>query len=270
MNTVSSRDGTAIAYERVGDGPAVILVDGALCHRASGPARPLAARLAERFTVYAYDRRGRGDSGDAATYAVQREVEDLEALVAEAGGRVHLYGISSGAVLALDAVAAGLDVDRLAVYEPPFVVDDSRAPIGPEYPEQLRALLAADRRADAVRLFMRQVGLPRVIVALMRVLPAWKQLKAVAHTLPYDAALTVDFQRGTPLDPERWSAVGVPVLVGCGGKSPAWMRTGTAALAALLPDARSCVLPGQTHMVSPKALGPVLSDFFTERIPAAI
>ena len=129
MATVQSRDGTAVAFERSGEGPPIILIDGALCSRASGPSRPLAAELSRRFTVYTYDRRGRGDSSDTAPYAVPREVEDIEALIEEAGGSVHLCGISSGAALALDAAQRGLGVRSLALYEPPFIVDDSRPPV---------------------------------------------------------------------------------------------------------------------------------------------
>src|SRR6266540_5342672 len=142
MNTLHSSDGTAIAYEIAGHGPALILVDGALCHRAMGPSGPLAKLLAERFTVLTYDRRGRGDSGDADPYSVHREVEDLAALIEAAGGSAHLYGISSGAVLALEATAQGLPVESLALYEPPFIVDDSRAPMGASYTAPLGAALA--------------------------------------------------------------------------------------------------------------------------------
>src|SRR3954451_12834623 len=144
MSTITSADGTTIAYDTIGDGPVVILVDGALCHRTSGPSGPLAARLAEHFTVVTYDRRGRGDSGDTAPYSVDREVEDLAALVEAAGGSAMLYGISSGAVLALHAASRVADVESIALYEPPFIVDGSRAPIGPEYTRELEALLAQD------------------------------------------------------------------------------------------------------------------------------
>ena len=129
MGTLHSSDGTPIAYETAGDGPPVILVDGALCYRASGPSAPLAALLAEHFTVFTYDRRGRGESGDTAPYAVEREVEDIAALIDEAGGSACVYGISSGAALALEAANRGLGIERLVVYEAPFIVDDSRAPL---------------------------------------------------------------------------------------------------------------------------------------------
>jgi pimeloyl-ACP methyl ester carboxylesterase len=268
MSTVRSSDGTTIAYERSGEGPAVILVDGALCHRASGPSGPLAAALASRFTVYTYDRRGRGESGDTAPHAVEREVEDLAALIDAAGGSAHVYGISSGAVLALEAARRGAAIDRLALYEAPFIVDDSRAPMGAAYRAQLDACLRDDRRGDAVRLFMRQVGVPAPLVALMRLMPAWPKLTAVAHTLAYDAAVMGDTQDGKPLPAGRWDDVTVPALAVVGGKSPAWLKAGMRALADTLPCAEHRVLAGQTHMVKAKALAPLLAEFFAGPAPA--
>jgi pimeloyl-ACP methyl ester carboxylesterase len=262
-STVTSEDGTTIAFDRTGEGPPLILVDGALCDRAGSPNGPLAALLAERFTVYTYDRRGRGESGDTGAYAVEREIEDLEALVAEAGGPVHLYGISSGAALALEAADRGLAVEKLALYEAPFVVDDSRPPVPDDYRAQLEAMVASDRRGDAVRLFMSKgVRVPGIFVALMRIMPAWSRMKAIAHTLPYDASVMGDGQRGQPLPAGRWSSVTVPTLVLGGGKSPAWMRNAVDAVAERLPSARRRTLDGQTHLVKPKVLAPVLAEFF--------
>jgi pimeloyl-ACP methyl ester carboxylesterase len=262
MTTLHSADGTAIAYATAGQGPAVILVDGALCHRAMGPSGPLAALLAEHFTVITYDRRGRGESGDTAPYSADREVEDLAALIEAAGGSAHLYGASSGAVLALEAAAQGLPVESLALYEPPFIVDDSRAPMGASYTVPLAAAVAEDRRSDAVKLFMRQVGVPAPMVAVMRVTPVWRKLTPTAHTLVYDAAVMGDTQNGQPLPADRWADVTVPTLVAVGGKSPAWLQHGTRALADLLPNARYESLAGQTHVVKAKALAPVLAGFF--------
>jgi pimeloyl-ACP methyl ester carboxylesterase len=263
VSTVRSKDGTSIAFERTGSGPPLILVDGALCWREAGPARKLAAELADRFSVIAYDRRGRGESGDTAPYAVEREIEDLEALIDEAGGRAHVCGISSGGVLAMEAVRAGAAIDRLAVYEPPFIVDDSRPPTPSTYVPDLHERLAAGRRGEAVKLFMRLVGMPPALVALTPLFPAWRKLKGVAHTLPYDAACMGDTQSGKPLDAEHWGAVGVPTLVLLGGKSPDWMATGMASLAEVLPNARREVLEGQTHMVKPKVVAPAIGRFFT-------
>src|SRR5271165_875630 len=152
MNKVTSKDGTPIAFDKIGQGPALILVDGALCYRASGPNGPLAAMLAPHFTVYTYDRRGRGDSGNTLPYAVEREVEDIDALIQEAGGSAFVYGISSGAALALEAANRGLAVKKLALYEAPFVVDSSRSPLPDDLVAQANRLIAANRRGDAVKL----------------------------------------------------------------------------------------------------------------------
>ena len=263
MNMVMSADGTALAYDRAGQGPAVILVDGALCSRAQGPMPELAKQLASRFTVYNYDRRGRGDSGDAEVYAIEREVEDLAALIEEAGGSAYAYGSSSGAALALRAAAAGLPISKLAVFEAPFVVDHSREPIPSTWVADLTALAAADRRADAIKYFMTKgIGLPGVVVTMMRLMPAWKQLKAMANTLPYDAALVGDNCFGKPLDASQWAGVGMPVLVVGGGKSPQWMRTSVKAVAAAVPGAEHREIPGQNHIIKATAISPVLAEFF--------
>ncbi|NUP01091.1 MAG: alpha/beta hydrolase [Nonomuraea sp.] len=263
---ITSKDGTPIAYERVGEGPAVILVDGALSFRGSSINGDLAKALAPDFTVYTYDRRGRGESGDTAPYAPERELEDLAALAAlaaEAGGSVRLYGTSSGAALSLAAVENGLPVERLALYEPPFVVDGSRPAIDDDYVRRLDALVAADRRADAVKLFMREgVDLPAFVVAMMRFMPAWSTLKSVAHTLPYDTAFVAGHQRGKPYPEGEWGSVTVPTLVVDGGKSPKWMRNSVRSLAEALPSAGYRTLEGQTHIVKPEALAPVLKEFF--------
>jgi len=261
MTSVRSKDGTTIAFERTGSGPPLILVDGALCWRESGPARKVAAALADRFTVITYDRRGRGESGDTPPYSVQREVEDIEGLLAEAGGRAHACGFSSGGVLAMEAARAGAAIDRLVVYEAPFIVDDSRPPVSSRYVPELNELLAAGRRGDAVKLFMRLVGMPKILLAVSPLFPGWGKLKGVAHTLPYDAACMGDTQAGRPLEAAHWGAVSVPTLVMVGGKSPAWMANGMRSLAELLPDGRLQVLEGQTHMVKAKALAPAVKPF---------
>ena len=265
MDKVTSSDGTTIAFDRIGQGPPLVLVDGALSYRASGPNGPLAEALRSDFTVYTYDRRGRGDSGDTAPFAVEREVEDLAALIGAAGGSAGVYGISSGAVLALEAANRGLPIPRLALYEAPFVVDDTRPPVPDDFRARLDALAASGRRADAVKLFMsRGVGLPAIVVVAMRLMPAWPKLKAVAHTLPYDIEVMGDTQRGRPLPRDRWSDVTMPTLVMDGGKSQAWMRNGVRQLAEVLPNARHRTLEGQTHLVKPAALAPVLTEFFKE------
>jgi pimeloyl-ACP methyl ester carboxylesterase len=262
MTTTRSSDGTAIAYESCGDGPPLILVDGALCYRKMGPSHALAEVLSEHFTVIRYDRRGRGDSADTAPYSAEREIEDLAALIDVAGGSAYVCGFSSGAVLALDAAARGLPISALALYEPPFIVDDSRPPAAADYVEQLNTLLASKRRGDAVRLFMRHVGMPAPLVSLMRFMPAWGKLKRVAHTLPYDGEIMGDTQLGRPLPAARWPGTKVRTLVIVGGKSPAFFHNGTRMLADLLPNAERRVLDGQTHMVKAKVLAPVLVDYF--------
>ncbi|PZG17027.1 alpha/beta fold hydrolase [Nonomuraea aridisoli] len=260
----NSADGTPIAYTRTGQGPAVVLVDGALSHRAQSINTPLADVLADDFTVYTYDRRGRGESGDTPPYAPEREIEDLAALAEAAGGPIRLYGTSSGAALALAAVDAGLTVERLALYEPPFIVDGSRPPIPADYVRTLEALVAADRRADAVRYFMRKgVGLPAVAVAMMRFMPAWSALKATAHTLPYDAAFVAPYELGRPFPEGSWAGAKTPTLVIDGGKSQQWIRNAARSLAEVLPQAGHRTLDGQTHIVKPEALAPVLKEFFS-------
>lgn len=260
--TVQSRDGTPIAYSSVGQGPAVVLVDGALCYRASGPMGPLAATLADRFTVFTYDRRGRGESGDTTPYAVDREVEDLDAIIGMAGGRAFVCGLSSGAALALEAAHRGSSIAKLALYEAPFIVDNARTPIPRDFLTRLNEAIDNHRRGDAVRLFMKLVQVPTVFIVLMQLMPAWRRLTAIAHTLPYDITIVKDNQQGAPLSRGRWTGATSPTLVIDGGKSPAWMRNAARALADALPNATYRTLPGQTHMVKPTALGPALVEFF--------
>jgi pimeloyl-ACP methyl ester carboxylesterase len=262
VSEVRSLDGTRIAYERTGDGPPLILVDGALCYRGMGPMASLAALLTDRFAVFRYDRRGRGESGDAQPYAVDREVEDISALIDAAGAPVHLYGASSGAALALEAANRGLAIKSLALNEAPFIVDDTRAPLLDDYRVELIRYLEANRRGDAVAHFMKSVGMPAPFALIMRAMPVFSKLKAVAHTLPYDFAIVADAQRGQPLPSDRWTAYTQPILVMMGSKSPAWIRNAMESLATVLPSAELRTLAGQTHMVSEKALAPVLADFF--------
>jgi pimeloyl-ACP methyl ester carboxylesterase len=259
---VRSKDGTAIAFNRIGHGSQVILVDGALCSRTMGPSGPLAELLAHDFTVFTYDRRGRGASGDTAPYSVAREVEDLEALVNEAGGSAFIWGVSSGAALGLEAASRIAGITRLALYEAPFIVDDSRPPISKDYWARISEAVAAGRRGEAVTLFLKSAGVPAFFVAVMRLMPVWSKLKSVAHTLPYDGALVQDNQRGTPLPARKWLSVTVPTLVMDGGKSPAWMRHAMRSLANVLPNADYRTLDGQTHMVKARAHAPALVEFF--------
>jgi pimeloyl-ACP methyl ester carboxylesterase len=263
MATVVSKDGTRIAYERRGQGQPVILVDGALCYRGSGPSGPLAALLARDFSVYTYDRRGRGESSDGGgPYAVEREIEDLEALIREAGGSACVYGISSGAALALEAANRIPGIQKLVLYEAPFIVDSSHSPLPSDYLSNLKSLVAGGRRSEAVKFFMRRVGVPGFFLWIMPLLPVWSKLKQIAHTLVYDITIVQDFERGQPLPRDRWTSIAGPVLVADGGKSPAWMRNGMRALAQVLPGAKYQTLAGQTHMLKPEAIAPVLERFF--------
>jgi pimeloyl-ACP methyl ester carboxylesterase len=259
MSTVLSKDETAIAFDTSGKGEPLILVDGALCSRSFGPMPKLAPLLAPYFTVFAYDRRGRGESGDTAPYAVEREVEDIKALIEEAGGSAFLFGISSGAALALAAAASGLRIKKLALYEPPFMVGESghRPPADSE--AQLKRLVAEGRRGDAVKFFITDmVGMPAIFAYIMRILPIWSKLKAVAHTLSYDAAVLGDFS----LPSKRAASVAVPTIVIGGEKSPINLRNAVSAVTEAVPGAKRQMLKGQTHNVSVKVLAPVLVEFF--------
>ena len=260
---MTSKDGTSIAVDKLGSGPPVIFVDGALCYRASGPSAGVAKLLSERLTVFTYDRRGRGDSGNTPPYAIDREVEDLAAIIREAGGAAFVCGVSSGAVLALEAARRGLGVTKLALYEAPLIVDDTHPPIPPDFLTRLEAAVAADRRGDAVSMFLKLVGVPGFGVVIMRLMPVWKKLTAVAHTLPHDIRLVEPYQHGTPLPASYWSGATMGTLAIDGGKSPAYMRNGMRALAGVLPNATYVTLPGQTHMINAKVLVPELVKFFS-------
>lgn len=262
MPAVLSKDGTRIAFERKGQGPPLILVDGALCYRDSGPARPLAKLLTQHFTVFLYDRRGRGESTDTAPYATEREIEDLQAVIQEAGGSVYVYGISSGAALAMETAARLGGIRKLVVYEAPFLVDATHSPLPENFMAQLTGFIKANRPGDAVQLFLRRVGVPAIGIFVMRLLPVWKRLTAIGHTLPYDIALIQDFSHGKPLPRDRWAAATMPVLVADGGKSPAWIRNAMREWSGVIPNATYRTLPGQTHMLKPQAIAPVLKEFF--------
>ncbi|MET0415898.1 MAG: alpha/beta hydrolase [Actinoplanes sp.] len=261
MPTVTSADGATIGYETAGTGPALILVDGAMCYRDFGPARDLAAALQDHYTVYLYDRRGRGESGNTLPWSADREIEDLAALLDAAGGQAYLFGASSGAVLAADAANRLPGFTKLALYEPPFIVDNTREPREATFIEDTEALIARDDRTGALRKFMRHVGMPALMVHIMAFTPPWKKLKVVAPTLPYDLRILGDTGRGAPLDPSRWSGITAPALVMDGGKSPAYMRNAARALSETLPKADYRTLPGQTHMIKANALAPAVKEF---------
>ncbi len=250
MKHTHSKDRTPIAFDQAGQGPPLILVMGAFNDRAT--AAPLAAALAANFSVLRYDRRGRGDSGDAAAYAVEREVEDIEALLRTAGGTASLFGYSSGAALALEAAAQGLPIAKLALYELPPAQS-------PEHPARLAELLAEGRRGDAVEYFQRRVvGIPEPVVVQFRSAPFRPALEAMAHTLVYDASIIAEGR----LSAERLARIEQPTLAIAGGASPPVMRQTAATLCASLPNARSVSIDGATHDIVPSQLAPVLRDFF--------
>jgi pimeloyl-ACP methyl ester carboxylesterase len=262
MRTVTSKDGTRIAFDQWGEGPLVILVDGALQYRAFNQGMvQLATLLAPHFTVFHYDRRGRGDSGDTQPYAVQREIEDIEALIDEGGGSAFVYGISSGAALAMEAAVELQDkIRKLAMYEAPYNSDATARQASQEYGRQLNELLAEGRGGDAVALFMMLVGLPADQVPEMHKHPLWPVFEKVAPTLAYDAAILGE---DASVPTARAARVGMPALVMDGGASYPFMHVAATALTSAMPHAQHRTLQGQTHEVAAEALAPVLIEFFS-------
>jgi pimeloyl-ACP methyl ester carboxylesterase len=267
MQTVTSQDGTTIAFDKVGSGPAVILVNGAMAYRAFDPfMAQLAELLGTHFTVYNYDRRGRGESGDKEPFAKEREIEDLQALVEDAGGQAMVFGISSGAVLTLDAAALTPGITKLAVYEPALIVDNSRKPVAPDYAEHLTRLSAQGKREEAVEYFLTQaVGIPADYIGGIKQDQAmWSTMIGIAHTIAYDAAFVGTLMQGKPLPTDRWAKVTVPVLIADGGASDAWMHNSADALAKVLPHASRQTLAGLTHEGDPKMFAQMLIEFFQQ------
>jgi pimeloyl-ACP methyl ester carboxylesterase len=263
MSTVTSKDGTKIAFDAWGDGQPLIMIDGATAYRDLNPVNAEVGQLlGGEFRVYAYDRRGRGESTDTAPYAVQREIEDLAALIDHAGGPAFVFGWSSGAVLALDAAAAGLPISRLAVFEPPFVVDASRPPLPADYVQRLEDAVANGRPGDAVELFMTAAaGGSAEDVAGMRQSPFWPTLEGVAPTIAYDGRIMGSTMSGAPLPDDRWATITVPVLVLHSTGTAPWVITAARALAELLPTASLQAVEGQFHSVAADVLAPVLRGF---------
>jgi len=256
MERTRSADGTSIAFDREGEGPALVLVVGAFCDRSTS--ETLARLLASQFTVVRYDRRGRGSSGDTAPYAVEREIEDLQAVVAAAGGPAFVFGHSSGATLALEAVVVGLPVTRLVAYEPPYIVEGTRARPA-QLAERVTQLLGADEPGEAAELFLLEgPESPPEVVAMMKAAPMWSRFEALAHTLPYDLAILGDQQIPTA----GLATIDVPTLVLSGADSPRWAREAVEAVASAMPHSEHLVLEGQTHNAADDVLAPVLTSFF--------
>ena len=266
MSTLKSADGTTIAFEAWGEGRPLIMVDGATAHRAVNAANAEVAKLlSDEFRVYAYDRRGRGESTDTAPYAIQREIEDLAALIEDAGQPAIVFGWSSGSLLALDAAAAGLPISALALFEPPVVVDDSRPPLPSDYVEQLDAFVAAGQRDKAAELFMTAAaGMPAEFVAGIRQSPFWAPVEDIAPTISYDGRIMGTTMSGNPLPADRWAAIDVPVLVMHGDKTAPWLISGAEAMAAHLGTATLKPVPGENHSTEPSVLAPVLRQFAHE------
>lgn len=265
MPTVTSADGARIAYETRGEGEPVILVDGAFCYRGFGPMPKIAPLLADRHRVVLYDRRGRGESTSVAPHAVEREIDDLRALVDAVGGSASLVGLSSGAVLAMRTAAVEPRIRKLALYEPPLVVKSAPGPLPPDRADEIRALVAQGRRSEAVKTFMRAVGVPAFAIPIMRVMPGvWSKLTAVAHTLPHDLDLLGDTGAEKEMPRElvaTMAAIRAPTLAMVGGKSPPYMQHAVRLVADTVPGAQHRVLDKQTHNVSEKAIAPALVEF---------
>jgi pimeloyl-ACP methyl ester carboxylesterase len=258
-SAVTSADGTAIVFDQSGAGPAVVLVQGALNQRTDPVMSGLAAGLSRRFTVFSYDRRGRGDSGDTRPYAVERETEDLAAVIAVAGGEAAVFGGSSGAGLALRAAARNPAITRLALWEPPYHVDDSAPRLPGDFAEQLDRLAEAGRRADALELFLvRAAQVSPEDVAAMRGQPSWAAMEAAARSLAYEAHV---MGPGNALPARLLAGIIQPALVLNGGASPAWMRRAGQAVADVMPGAVHRILEGQAHSVAPGAIVSELLEF---------
>lgn len=262
MSTVTSADGTTIAFDAYGAGRPLILIDGATGHRAVNPLNAEVGQLlGDEFRTYVYDRRGRAASGDTAPYAIQREIEDIAALIDDADRPAVLFGWSSGGLLALDAAAAGLPLAGVVLFEPPVVVDDVRPPLPSDYVEQLDAFVAAGRRDKATELFMTAAaGMPPEAIPGMKQSPYWAPVEEVAHTIAYDGRIMGTTMSGNPLPPDRWSDVKVPVLVLYGDRTWPALSAGAKAVAEHLP-ATLRAIPGENHSTEAATLAPVLREF---------
>lgn len=268
QKTAISRDGTVIAYEQSGSGPAVILVSAALADRSGN--RRLARYLSDRFTVINYDRRGRGASRNTSPYTIEKEVEDIEALVDASGGSAFLFGSSSGSVLALDGAAhLGTKVKKLYMFEPPFIVDSSRPPMDKTLSEAIERQVATGNRSEAVRLFFTKgMGIPSFGVTMMRLLiPGWSKMSAMANTIPYDLSILDGTQAGQPLPVERWKSASIPIRVTVGARSEPFFHSGAKGLAQILPSAQYQALAGLNHgalLMAPAALGKDIEGFLLQ------
>jgi pimeloyl-ACP methyl ester carboxylesterase len=258
MPTTTSKDGTTIAYDGLGDGPPVVLITGGPNDRTSNA--PLAEQLAHRFTVINYDRRGRGESNDTLPWAPDREFEDLAAVIAEAGGTAALIGNSGTGNIALEAAARGLPVTRLALWEPPFIIDGARPPVPADWGRRIDDLVGAGRPGDALQYWMTEIiGVPAEFIEPIRNEPFWLAMEPNAHMLSRDADLLRDFS----LPADRFASITAPVLLLDGGSIP-WLTHGVQALAAALPNAELRTVPGQQHDITPDVLAEAVGDFLAK------
>jgi pimeloyl-ACP methyl ester carboxylesterase len=257
VETVRSADGTTIAFETAGEGPPLILVGGAFCDRsARASGTPLAALLAHRYAVISYDRRGRGDSTDSASWSIDRELTDLSALIELAGGRAFVFGNSSGGLLALAAAVRGMSISQLVLFEPPVILDANRATSFFALAQQLDAEARAERRSEAVALYFTSVmQMPEPAVAQMRNAPIWSELERLAHTLSYDLRITASVAAKL----EQLASVRSSTLVMAGSQCPAWLREAIETLTCAIPHARYRTLERQTHAVDPEALATAIA-----------
>ncbi|MDB5179337.1 MAG: alpha/beta hydrolase [Patescibacteria group bacterium] len=255
MSAATSKDGTKITYIQEGNGPVLVLVGGALQHKSDQLMAGLAPLLAKEFTVVSYDRRGRGESTDTQPYAVEREIEDLEAVIKEVGGAAFVFGMSSGGSLVLLAASKVPSIKKIATYEAPFVSEQEVGSNAAEYITGLKEAVAAGQHGKAVKLFMKRIGMPAPMVAIMSLTPMWPKLKALAPTLVYDALIV-----GDGSVPKQLSSVTAPVMLITGTSDQ--MKNAAKAALGVLPNAARQVLEGQSHNIKPAALAPALSKFF--------
>lgn len=259
---IQSADGTRIAFDRSGHGPPVILVEAAGHYRDLSSFNGLVPLLSTEFTVYKYDRRGRGESADTVPYTTDREVDDLSALIQAAGGSAHVYAYSSGALLALRAAAHGLPITSLAVLEPPLQ-DDPVLHAESGLTRELAALVGAGRLSEAVEHFHESIGVPAEVIAEMKSTPLWAKMTSVAHTLVYDCMIS------DATTPAWLGAVRVSTLVIDSEGSTDNLTGWAARVAGYVPHARHLSLPGEWHTVPDEMLAPVLVDFFSEGVATA-
>jgi pimeloyl-ACP methyl ester carboxylesterase len=258
MEKVTSKDGTTIAFDRLGEGPPLIMMGGALNDRQL--ASPLASLLASRFTVFNYDRRGRTDSTDTQPYSISKEIDDLRAVLDEAGGSAMLFANCTGGMLALEAAAQGLPITKLALYEPPFIIGDNPPRLDDEFRKATGDLLEAGRPGDVVTQFLeRIVGFPPDVVVRVQQMPIWPLLEKLAFSLPYDLILAGD----NSLPAARLPLVTMPTLVMDGGRSPQWQRDSVQALVDALPNATRRSIADQNHTFEPELTAPVIEEFLT-------